>query len=130
MARLHALACAAVLSLAACAHEDERIVAAGAGRYAGIYVCTNHSAHRLPHVAASGTLTIAEDGSYIRKGPGDKDGSRGWISSIHQYDGAPGPTVAFTSTLGHYRMESLDNGSRLHVTSKSMHTQDCVKQRP
>ena len=123
------LGCAAAMSLAACAHDAERIVAAGAGRYAGTYVCTSHSAHRWPHVAASGTLTIAEDGSYVRKVPGDKNGSRGWISSIHHYEGAEGPTVEFTNALGHYRMQSVDLGSRFHVSTKSMHTTDCVKQR-
>ena len=129
MRRLHVLGCAAALSFAACAHDPERIVAAGAGRYAGTYVCTNHSAHRLPHVAAAGTLTITEDGSYIRKGPGEKDGSHGWISSIYAYDGEPEPTLEFTSTRGRYRMRSVDRGRLLHITWKSMRTQDCVKQR-
>jgi hypothetical protein len=127
--QVHALGYAAALALAACAHDPERVVAAGAGRFAGTYVCTEHSAHRLPHVAASGTLTIAEDGSYVRNGLGEQDGSRGWISSIHHDEGAPGPAVEFTSTAGRYRMESLDRGTRFHVTTKSMHTVDCVKLR-
>jgi len=129
MDRARVLGCAAALSLAACAHQDHHIVAAGAGQYAGTYICTYHSAHRLPHVAASGTLTIAADGSYVRTSPGGKGESRGWISSIHQFDGAHGPDLEFTSGTLRYRMQSLDNGTRLHITWKSMTALDCVKRR-